>query len=100
MSLIDNKTVDVKRGNVVLTINAELVDRYIAKGYDLIDKTGNVIKKSVPTDVNSLKADYERQLSENKQLKEQIALLKAQLIDQNMVKSEKTTTAKRTTTKK
>ena len=99
MSLIDNKTVDVKRGNVVLTINAELVDRYIAKGYDLIDKTGNVIKKSVPTDVNSLKADYERQLSENKQLKEQIALLKAQLNDQN-VKSEKTTTAKRTTTKK
>lgn len=99
MSLIDNKTVDVKRGNVVLTINAELVDRYMAKGYDLIDKTGNVIKKSVPTDLDSLKAAYERQLSENKQLKEQIASLTAQLNAQS-VKSEKTTTAKRTTTKK
>lgn len=99
MSLIDNKTVDVKRGNVVLTINAELVDRYVAKGYDLIDKTGNVIKKSVPTDLNSLKAAYERQLSENKQLKEQIASLTAQLNAQSG-KSEKTTTAKRTTTKK
>ena len=99
MSLIDNKTVDVKRGNVVLTINAELVDRYVAKGYDLIDKTGNVIKKSVPTDLDSLKAAYERQLSENKQLKEQIASLTAQLNAQN-VKSDKTTTAKRTTTKK
>ena len=76
MSLID-ETVRVKRGGSFLTIPTTAVDRYLAKGYDVVDNNGNVVKASVPTDVNTLRAAYENQIAEIKELKERIKELES-----------------------
>lgn len=72
-------TVEVKQGNVYLTINAEDVDRYMARGFDVVDEVGNVIKKSVPNDINVLKQAYEQHTAEIAKLREENESLKAQL---------------------
>lgn len=72
-------TVEVRQGNVYLTINAEDVDRYMAKGFDVVDEAGNVIKKSVPNDINVLRQAYEQHTAEIAKLREENESLKAQL---------------------
>lgn len=72
-------TVEVRQGNVYLTINVEDVDRYMAKGFDVVDEAGNVIKKSVPNDINVLRQAYEQHTAEIAKLKEENESLKAQL---------------------
>ena len=49
----------VRRGNVILEIedDADNVQRYLDKGYSLIDQeTEEVIKEAIPNDVNELRA--------------------------------------------
>lgn len=72
-------TVTVRRGGSYLTIPALAVERYMAKGYDVVDKTGNVLQGSTPNDINVLKRAYEEHVAEIKELRKEIAELKSQL---------------------
>lgn len=69
-------TVQVRHGNKYLDIPADAVDRYIAKGYDVVDASGKVIVKSIPNDYNALRAEYEKALETIKSLEAEIAKLK------------------------
>lgn len=73
-----NDTVTVRRGGSYLTIPALAVDRYIAKGYDVVDDAGNIIQSGTPNDINILKRAYEEHVAEIKKLKEEIEQLKSQ----------------------
>ena len=56
--------IKVRRGNVILQIedDADNIQRYLAKGYSLIDqKTEEIIKEAIPNDVNELRALVARQ---------------------------------------
>ena len=78
MSLVD-ATTTVRRGNVFLTVSTNLVDRYVAKGYDVVDEHGNVVKSSEPNDVTSLKLAYEKHVARIKELEAENAKLKREL---------------------
>lgn len=73
------KTVEVRRGNEYLTIPEDAVDRYIAKGYDVLDAVGNVVVESIPFDTVALRAAFTKHTTEIAALKSQIATLKAEL---------------------
>ena len=69
-------TVQVRSGNKYLDIPADAVDRYIAKGYDVVDESGKVLIKSIPNEYNALKAEYLKALDTIKKLEAQIAASK------------------------
>lgn len=96
MSLVDS-TVTVKRGGSYLTIPRLAVERYLAKGYDVVDENDNVLQASVPNDVNTLKRAYEAHTAEIKALKERIKQLEKEKSEDTTVESEKPA---RKTTKK
>lgn len=73
-----SETVTVRRGGSYLTIPALAIERYMAKGYDVVDEAGNVIQGGTPNDINVLKRAYEEHVAEIKKLKEEIAQLKAE----------------------
>ena len=73
--MLADGTVEVKRGGAFLTIPANAVDRYMARGYDVVDSQGNVIKESVPNDLNALKIAYQKHVAEIAELKKKIAEL-------------------------
>jgi hypothetical protein len=70
----------VKKLNVVLTIDDELVDSYMSKGYDVIDNSGKVIRAAMPDDLNQLKLLVAKYKKENEELKEKIAKLEAPVV--------------------
>ena len=72
------ETVTVRRGGSYLTIPALAVDRYVAKGYDVVDDAGNVLQSGTPNDVTTLKIAYEKHVAEIARLKKEIEELKAQ----------------------
>ena len=72
-------TVTVRRGGSYLTIPALAVERYMAKGYDVVDNSGNVVQSGTPNDINILKRAYEQHVEEIKELRKEIAELKSQL---------------------
>lgn len=72
-----SETVTVRRGGSYLTISPNAVDRYIAKGYDVVDDSGNILQAGTPNDVNTLKRAYEAHIAEIKRLKEEIESLKS-----------------------
>lgn len=80
--------VTVRRGGGYLTIPAEAVDRYMAKGYDVVDSNGNILKESTPNDINALKRAYENHVAEIKKLKAEIAELKSQQTAEPVKQSE------------
>lgn len=88
-----SETVRVRRGGSYLTIPVNAVDRYMAKGYDVVNDNGDVLKASVPNDINALKRAYAQHLEEIAELKAEIAQLKAR-------KSEKQTTTETAEPKK
>ena len=67
----------VKRANVVLRVTDAELDKYLAKGYNVIDESGNIVREADPNDVPSLKAAYVKH-------KEEIAELKAQISELNL----------------
>lgn len=71
--------VDVKRDNVVLSVEEDDVDRYFAKGYSVLDKFGNIVKASVPTDVGTLQKAYVEHTELLKQRDNEIAQLRSQV---------------------
>ncbi len=78
MSLVDN-VVLVQRDNVILRIDRSQIAEYMNKGYNVIDANGNIIQKTIPTDVLTLQAEYKRQEDEILALEAQVKELKAQL---------------------
>lgn len=73
-----------ERGNRVVSIKEEAIQRYSEQGYVITDDNGNIIKNTVPVDVPNLKKAYVEQSAkiksleaENENLKMQIAELTA-----------------------
>ena len=63
----------VQKLNVVLTVEDELVNAYLDKGYNIIDENGRVIKESIPNDPNQLKMMVAKLKKENEELKAKLA---------------------------
>lgn len=74
-------TVTVRRGGSYLTIPALAVDRYVAKGYDVVDDNGGVLRASTPNDVNVLKSAFEKHVAEIAQLKKENEALKKEITE-------------------
>lgn len=70
-------TVRVRRGGTYLTIAATSVERYIAKGFDVVGTDGRVINEGVPNDVNALKKAFEEHVAKIKSLEAKISELEA-----------------------
>lgn len=69
----------VRKANVVIQASENELAKYAARGFDIIDENGNVIKKSTPNDVNSLKKAYTEHIEEIKKLTAEIESLKAEI---------------------
>jgi len=80
----------VQRANVVLEIKDDQVERFLDQGYDVIDEAGNILQKSVPQDIGTLRKAYVEHIEEIKQLKGQIKKLQ----------SSKSPSSRKSTTKK
>lgn len=71
---------EVCRGNVYLTIPEADIDKYMAKGFSVVDeKTGKIIKQSIPTSLDELQKAYSDHEATIKQLNSEIAILKSKL---------------------
>lgn len=78
----------VERGNVVLQVKDYEVQHYLNLGYNLTDEAGNILRKSIPTNIGELQTAYLEHTKKIAELEDTIAKLTAQL------------SAKKTTTKK
>lgn len=78
----------VERGNVVLTVKEHEVQHYLNLGYNLTDEAGNILKKSIPTNIGELQTAYLEHTKKIAELEDTVAKLTAQL-------SAKKTTAKK-----
>ena len=72
-------TVEVRRGNEYLTVPEDAVDRYIAKGYDVLDNKGNVVVESIPYDVATLRGAFVTHKAKIAELEAEVANLKEKL---------------------
>lgn len=86
---MSNNLVHVRHGNVFLDISPEAVEKYMAKGFDIVDERGNVIKECIPSDVNSLRAAYDKHVAKIAELEKQVADLKAQLSETKKISAPK-----------
>lgn len=78
----------VERGNVVLQVKDYEVQHYLNLGYNLTDEAGNILRKSIPTNIGELQTAYLEHTKKIAELEDTIAKLTAQL-------SAKKTTAKK-----
>ena len=69
----------VQRANVVLKVRDEEVDKYLARGFSLLNEDGEVIRSATPNDLATFKEAYIRQSKEIEDLNSQIEELKAEL---------------------
>ena len=84
--------VEVCRGNVYLDISNDEVDKYMAKGFSVVDaKTGKILKQSIPTSLDELQKAYSEHVETIKQLNLEIARLKSKL--QAQVEGSKSSTS-------
>ena len=67
----------VRKGNKILTVADDAVERYINQGYSVIDETGAIVTKAIPVGNNQLKAEYIRMSETIESLKAEIKELKA-----------------------
>lgn len=87
--MTDAKTVTVKRRNVYLDVPADAVDKYLAKGYDVVDSLGNVIKEHVPNDPSALKLAYDKHVAKIEELEAEIVKLRAEVAKLRLAKPAK-----------
>lgn len=88
MSLVDS-TIEVQRGNVFLTVQAEDKQKYLDLGYNIVDKTGNVLQEAVPSNVATLRIAFTQHTAKIKELEKQIEELTEQLESLQKPKSTK-----------
>lgn len=62
----------VERGNVVLRIADDDIQRYLDKGYSVTDGYGNVLKQAIPNDIGELQRLVIKQQSEIESLNAKI----------------------------
>lgn len=94
--------VEVCRGNVFLDISEEEIEKYMAKGFSIVDeKTGKIIKQSIPTSLDELQKAYSEHVEtikkltlENTQLKSKLQEKTAEVKTSAAPKGEKTVETK------
>lgn len=69
----------VRRANVVLKVRDEEVDKYLARGFSLLNENGEVIRSATPNDLATFKEAYIRQSKEIEELNSQIEELNSQI---------------------
>ena len=62
----------IQRANVVLRVKDEDVEHYVAKGYNVLDENGNVVRKACPNDMGELIMHYKTSESEIERLKSEL----------------------------
>ena len=65
----------IRRANVTLDVDDTQVEYYLNLGYNLIDDKGNILKRSMSNDVNTLQHELTEALKKISQLEKQIAEL-------------------------
>lgn len=71
---------EVCRGNVYLDISEDEVEKYLAKGFSIVDpKTDRIIKQSIPTSLSELQKAYSEHVDTINQLNLEVARLKSKL---------------------
>lgn len=68
-----------ERGNRVLEIPEELIQRYVDQGYKIVTKSGVVLQDTIPSDLPTLTLEYKKRLEEVKSLKAQLDNAKAEI---------------------
>ena len=71
-------SVQAQKGNKILRISEDAIERYVNMGYNIIGDNGAVIQQGIPVDNNQLKLAYVQCSREIEVLKAEIADLKAQ----------------------
>ena len=61
-----------RRGNKILKVSEDYVDRYLGQGYTITDMNGNLVKKGIPHDTTALTAEVEKQNAEIASLKSEL----------------------------
>ena len=72
-------TLTVRRGGSFLTIPELAVERYLAKGYKVVDANGNPIQTEDADEVEALKQKCDVYVTEINKLKAEVSELKAKL---------------------
>ena len=75
---LSEKKVMVRKANVVLTISQLDVERYMQKGFDVIDGNGNIMQSATPNDPNVLQKAFNEHVAEITSLKAEIERLRAE----------------------
>ena len=89
-------SVQAQKGNKILRISEDAVERYLGMGYSIIGDDGAVVKQGIPVDNNQLKLAYNQNMREIESLKAEIATLKqenarlAELVEAKAVSEENT----------
>lgn len=71
--------VSVQRANVVLRIKESEAERYLAKGYNILDEDGKVARKAIPGTLGELQVAYAEHIKEIDELKAEIEAYKAEI---------------------
>lgn len=69
----------MQRANVLLNVNDANIERYLAKGYSLVDNAGNIVQEAKPHDVTALTEAYIKHEQEIAKLKAENEKLTAQV---------------------
>lgn len=67
-----SNTYFARRGNKILKISEDYIERYLGQGYSITDANGNLVKKGIPHDTNALTAEVKKQDAEIANLKTQV----------------------------
>ena len=87
----------VQRANVVLDVKDSEVDRYLNKGFNVVDEKGNVIQDAKPTTLEQ----YQKAFAEQKRLNEKLQIENEKLKKEiEVLKSAKSSTDNKEVTKK
>ena len=79
-------SVQAQKGNKILRISEDAIEKYLGMGYNIIGADGAVLQKAVPSDNNQLKLEYTQSVQEIENLKLEIASLEkrnAMLVQEN-----------------
>ena len=68
-----DKIIKVRHGNVVLRVPNYQMQEYLAKGYDVIDEDGKIIKHTTPSDINELKKAYVEHINKIEELETKLS---------------------------
>lgn len=69
-------SVQAQKGNKILRISEDAIEKYLGMGYNIIGSDGAVLRKAVPSDNNQLKLEYTQNVKEIESLKAEVASLK------------------------